>query len=74
VPAHVTLYVKAGCPHCDAARATLAARGAAFTEIDVGAHPEVVPELLKLTRGKRIVPVVVEGARIDVASGGGSPF
>jgi glutaredoxin 3 len=74
MPAHVTLYVKAGCPHCDAARAALVLRGAAFTEIDVGAQPEVVPELLKLTRGKRIVPVVVEGARIDVAGRGGSPF
>jgi len=71
---HVTLYVKDGCPHCDAARAALVARAVAFSEIDVAQHPEVVPELLKLTRGRRIVPVVVEGARINVANDGGSAF
>jgi glutaredoxin 3 len=71
---HVTLYSKSGCPHCDRARADLVARGRAFTEIDVGRHPEVVPELLKLTKGRRIVPVVVEGARIGVAVDGGSAF
>lgn len=72
--AHVTLYVKRSCPHCDRRRAELVARAVRFTEIDVTARPDVVPELLKLTKGRRIVPVVVEGARIDVASEGGSEF
>jgi glutaredoxin len=71
---HVTLYSKSGCPHSDRARAVLVAGGQAFTEIDVGRHPEAVPELLKLTKGRRIVPVVVTGARIDVAVEGGSEF
>lgn len=70
----VTLYSRTGCPHCDRQRAALAARGQQFTEIDVAAHPEVVPELLKLTKGRRIVPVLVEGARISVAPDGGSEF
>jgi glutaredoxin len=68
------LYAVAGCSHCDAARDGLVARGVAFREIDVRARPEVVPELLKLTGGRRIVPVVVEGGRIAVAPDGGSPF
>lgn len=68
----VTLYVKAGCPFCDRKRAELAARGAEVREIDVGARPEVIPELLKLTRGRRVVPVVVEEGRIEVAVEGGS--
>ena len=38
------------------------------------ADREVVPELLKLTKGRRIVPVLVEGARISVAPDGGSEF
>ena len=71
---HVTLYVKDGCSHCDAARAALVARAVAFSEIDIARHPEAIPELLKLTRGRRIVPVVVEGARISIASDGGSVF
>jgi glutaredoxin len=68
------LYVTAGCPHCAAKRAGLAGRGVAVREVDVGARPEVVPELLKLTRGRRVVPVVVEGGRIEVAPDGGTTF
>ena len=70
----VLLYMRAECPHCDAMRTALAVRGAVVREIDVGRQPEVIPELLKLTRGRRIVPVVVERGRIDVAPAGGSSF
>jgi glutaredoxin 3 len=73
-PAPVLLYTRAGCPFCAAKRAELAARGTPFREIDVGAQPEVIPELLKLTRGRRVVPVTVDGARIEIAPAGGSPF
>jgi len=72
--APVLLYTKTGCPHCDAKRAELAARGVAVREINVSEHPEAVPELLKVTRGRRIVPVVVEGGRIEIAPEGGSSF
>ena len=70
----VTLYVKAGCAYCAAERAALAARGVAFAEVNVSDSPEAIPELLKLTKGARLVPVVVEGGRIRVAPSGGSPF
>lgn len=70
----VLLYVRAGCPYCDAAREALAARGARVREIDVGASPRTIPELLKLTGGRRIVPVIVEGAEVRVAPDGGSAF
>jgi glutaredoxin 3 len=69
----VILYMKSGCPFCDAKRAELSARGVAVREIDVGARPEVIPELLKLTKGRRIVPVIADGARIEIAPDGGSP-
>ncbi len=74
MPAPVLLYVKAGCPFCDAKRAELTARGVAVREIDVDARPQAVVELLKLTGGRRIVPVVVEGGTIAVAPDGGSSF
>ncbi len=45
-----------------------------MTVIDVEERPEVVPELLKLTGGRRIVPVVVEGTTVEVAPEGGTPF
>ena len=69
----VILYVKPGCPFCDAKRAELAGRGVVVREIDVAARPEVIPELLKLTKGRRIVPVIADGARIEIAPDGGSP-
>jgi glutaredoxin len=72
--APVLLYVIPDCPHCARARAALAARGAEVREIDVRARPEVIPELMKLTGGRRIVPVIVDAAGIHVAPAGGSAF
>ena len=71
---HALVYVKSGCPYCQAQREALRARGVEWREIDVGARPEVIPELLKLTRGRRVVPVIVEGGRIEIAPAGGTPF
>jgi glutaredoxin 3 len=70
----VTLYTMAGCPLCAAARAELEGRGATWTEIDLTAHPERIPELLKLTGGRRVVPVIVAGTRVEVAPAGGREF
>ena len=68
------LYTRPGCSHCDAKRAELVAAGVAFREVDVAREPETIPELLKLTRGRRVVPVVVAGGRIEIAPQGGSEF
>ena len=72
--APVLLYTTSGCPHCEAMRAALAARGVTVDEIDVGMRRELVPELLKLTGGRRVVPVVVEDGKILVAPDGGTAF
>ena len=72
--APVLLYTTAGCPHCDAMRTALAARGAVVDEIDVGVRRQAIPALLKLTGGRRVVPVGVDGGRILVAPDGGSAF
>lgn len=70
----ITLYSLASCPWCRAMRERLEAGGAVFSEIDVQARPERVPELLKLTGKRRVVPVLVDGARIEIAPGGGTEF
>jgi glutaredoxin 3 len=70
----VTLYTKSGCTFCAAARADLEGRGVPYTEIDVTRNPERIPELLKLTGGRRVVPVIVDGAQIRVAPSGGDAF
>jgi len=67
-----TLYATKDCPFSRAVRERLIAAGTRFTEIDVIEHPEVLPELLKVTRGRRIVPVLIDGVRIEIAADGGS--
>ena len=69
-----TLYSLSACPHCRSERERLVASGKSFVEIDVGERPECIPELVKLTRKRRIVPVVVDGARVEVAPHGGTEF
>ena len=68
------LYVKTGCKFCDEMRRSLEDEGIAYEEIDVADRRETIPELLKLTRGKRIVPVLVDAKGVHVAPRGGSPF
>jgi len=69
-----TLYTKSDCQFCMAARTELARQGVQYTEIDVTRHPERIPELLKLTGGARVVPVIVDGEGIHVAPSGGTSF
>jgi glutaredoxin 3 len=70
----VLLYTRTACPFSDAKRAELAARGVAVREINVSDRPQAVAELMKLTGGRRIVPVLVEDGRVIVAPEGGSGF
>ncbi len=64
------LYVRADCVECDAMRADLVARGVPFREVDVGVRRETIPELLKLTGGRRVLPVLVDGGRVVVGNAG----
>ena len=66
-----TLYVKTGCPYCAAKRKEFVDHKVRFTEINVTERPEAIPELLRLTKGERLVPVVVEGDRVSIAPEGG---
>ena len=70
----VLVYTRTGCPYCEAKRAELEARGVAVREINLSERPEAIPEFLKVTRGRRIVPVVVDGGRIEIAAAGGTAF
>jgi len=72
--APVLLYTKTGCPYCEAERAGFVARGVELREVNLTERPDAVAELLKLTQGRRVVPVIVEGGRIAIAPHGGSTF
>jgi len=67
----ITFYTKTGCPYCEAKRKELTAKKIKFNEINVTERPEAIPELLKLTNGQRMVPVLVEGGNVTIAPDGG---
>jgi glutaredoxin 3 len=56
------MYVKPGCPYCQAARESLAAEGAAVEERDATANPVWREELMRYTRNRGTVPTIVRPA------------
>lgn len=61
------MYVKPGCPYCEAAREHLAAEGTAVEERDATANPDWRAELMDYTRGRGTVPTIVrDGGRVQV--------
>ena len=67
----VTIYTKVGCPYCAAAKKYYDDNGVAFDEIDVHDTPGAIDKVLELSKGQRIVPVIVDGDEIKLGFGGG---
>ena len=67
----VTIYTKEGCPYCAAAKKHYAEQGISFKEIDIYDTPGAKDEVVKLTGGQRIVPVIVEEGKVTAGFGGG---
>lgn len=67
----VTIYTKKGCPYCAAAKKHYSDQGVTYKEIDVHDTPGAQEKVLKITNGKRIVPVIVEDGRVTAGFGGG---
>jgi glutaredoxin 3 len=61
--AEITIYTKASCPYCHAAKALLAKKNAAYEEIDIGRHPERRPEMIARAGGRGTVPQIFIGDR-----------
>jgi glutaredoxin len=55
----VVMYVKPGCPYCEAARADLAARGEQVEERDATADAAWKAELMGYTAKTGVVPTIV---------------
>ena len=62
--ADVELFGTAGCPYTSEMREHLMWNGTAFEEHDVEADPAALARMLELTRGRRMVPVLVEQGRV----------
>jgi glutaredoxin len=67
----VTIYTKDGCPYCAAAKQHYTEQGIAFEEINITQKPEAKEKLLELTKGEKIVPVIIEKGEIKIGFGGG---
>lgn len=59
----VTIYTKAWCPYCMAAKELLADKGIAFEEIDIAGKPELRTEMIGKANGRSTVPQIFIGTR-----------
>lgn len=60
------LYTRAGCAASARLRAELERAGESFTEVDLSREPAAEAELLKLTGGRRLTPVLVRSGRVEI--------
>jgi glutaredoxin 3 len=58
----IEMYATSWCPYCERARALLRAKGAAFEEISLEAHPERREEMIQRS-GRRTVPQIFIGGQ-----------
>lgn len=57
-PPLIEIYSKDPCPYCVKAKAFLDSKGLAYTEIDLGQHPDQVEVMLQRSGGRRTVPQI----------------
>lgn len=60
--ADIIVYTTPYCPYCHAAKALLARKGAAFTEIDVSRDPGLRRKMMERANGRHTVPQIFIGA------------
>jgi glutaredoxin 3 len=65
----VVMYVKPGCPYCQAAREHLAGEGESVEERDATLNPEWKAELMAYTNNRGVVPTIVRDDGRDVQVG-----
>lgn len=59
--AEITVYLTQFCPYCVRAKSLLNAKQVNFTEIDVGAQPELREEMTQKSNGVTSVPQIFIG-------------
>lgn len=65
--AEITVYLTQYCPYCVRAKSLLNSKQVEFTEIDVGAQPELRNDMIQKSNGVTSVPQIFIG---DVHVGG----
>jgi glutaredoxin 3 len=59
----VTIYTRATCPYCRAAKELLDKKGVAFTEFEITREPDKRQEMMAKSGGRSTVPQVFIGER-----------
>jgi glutaredoxin 3 len=65
------MYMKPGCPYCQAAREGLSAQGLEWEERDATVNPAWRAELMEHSRGSGVVPTIVAPDGVSVGWQGG---
>ena len=66
----VLIFGKDACPYTQAARDDFARRNVPFQYLNVKKDTEALKRMLDFSRGRREVPVIVEGGRVTIGFGG----
>jgi glutaredoxin len=67
----VIIYTHPDCTFSAAAKMDFRRKRIAYVEVDVAKQPERIPELLKLSNGERVTPVIVTGGKVTIGFNGG---
>ena len=70
-PQKTVIYTTPGCPYCAEARKDLKERGVTYEEISIEGNPKARAEVMRLSNGTGIVPILVSGNEVKVGFGGG---
>jgi glutaredoxin len=70
--ATVIIYTHPDCAFSGAAKMDYRQRGIPFMEIDVSKEKDKVDDLLSLTGGERVTPVIVEDGKATIGFKGGN--
>ena len=67
----MVIYTHPDCAFSAAAKMDLRRRKVEYAEIDLAKQADKIPELLALTNGERITPVIVENGEVIIGFKGG---
>ena len=68
----VVLYTHPDCAFSAAAKVEYRQRKVEYLEIDVSKESDKIPDLLQLTDGERLTPVMVENGQVIIGFKGGT--
>jgi len=66
----VIIFGKPGCPYTQAVRDLYSDTGTPYEYVDVNEDPAALERMLQYSRGRRCVPVIVDGDEVTVGFGG----